>query len=144
MRDCLQEKCAVSKLVMKSAFQITNSFKMHFHISNTQAGTRRHCVQKAFRTGNITREYFKPAQQSESTTNTTALKNKKLLYLKYNPFCCNTKSSKSGVFNIYLFKGRILMAERFAGCIHILQSKVCILLQDMPTNISIYIHTYIG
>jgi hypothetical protein len=29
------------------------------------------------------------------------------------------------------------MAERFVGRIHILQSKVCILLQGMPTNISV-------
>jgi hypothetical protein len=34
------------------------------------------------------------------------------------------------------------MAERFAGRIHVLQSKVRILLQDMPTNISLHKHTY--
>jgi hypothetical protein len=48
---------------------------------------------------------------------------------------------KAGVFNIYLLKGHILMAERFAGRIHILQSKVCILLHDMPANISLHEHT---
>jgi hypothetical protein len=29
------------------------------------------------------------------------------------------------------------MTERFAGCIHVLQSEVCILLQDVPTDISV-------
>jgi hypothetical protein len=32
------------------------------------------------------------------------------------------------------------MAERFAGRIRVLRSKVCVLLQDMPTNISIRKH----
>jgi hypothetical protein len=36
------------------------------------------------------------------------------------------------------------MAERFAGRIHVLQSKVCTLLQDMHTNISLHEHTYHG
>jgi hypothetical protein len=49
--------------------------------------------------------------------------------------------SSTGVFNIYLVKGHILKPERFAGRIHILQSKVCILLQDMPTTISVRKHT---
>jgi hypothetical protein len=49
---------------------------------------------------------------------------------------------RPGVFNLYLLKGHILMAERFAGRIHVLQSKVYILLQDMPTNISLHKHTY--
>jgi hypothetical protein len=48
---------------------------------------------------------------------------------------------REGVFNLYLLKGHILMTERFAGRIHVLYSKVCILLQDMPTNISL--HRYI-
>jgi hypothetical protein len=47
----------------------------------------------------------------------------------------------AGVCNLYLFKGHILIAERFAGRIHVLQSKVCVLLQDMPTNISLYKYT---
>jgi hypothetical protein len=34
------------------------------------------------------------------------------------------------------------MAERFAGRIHVLHSKVRILLHDMPTNISLHKHTY--
>jgi hypothetical protein len=34
------------------------------------------------------------------------------------------------------------MAESFAGRIHVLQSKVCILLQDIRTNISLHKHTY--
>jgi hypothetical protein len=50
-------------------------------------------------------------------------------------------SSRAGVFNFYLLRGHILMAERFMGCIHILQRKVCILLQDMPANISVHKHT---
>jgi hypothetical protein len=33
------------------------------------------------------------------------------------------------------------MAERFAGRNHVLQSKVCILLHDMPTDISVQKHT---
>jgi hypothetical protein len=41
----------------------------------------------------------------------------------------------------YLLKGHILMAERFAGCFHVLQSKICILLQDMSTSISLREHT---
>jgi hypothetical protein len=49
--------------------------------------------------------------------------------------------SKPGVFNLYLLKDHILMAERFAGRIHVLQSKVCILLQDMATDISLHKHT---
>jgi hypothetical protein len=48
----------------------------------------------------------------------------------------------AGVFNPYLLKGHILMAERFAGRIQVLQSKICILLQDMRTNISLRKHTY--
>jgi hypothetical protein len=47
----------------------------------------------------------------------------------------------AGVFQLYLLKGHILMEERFADCIHVLQSKVCILLQDMPTNISLHKRT---
>jgi hypothetical protein len=46
-----------------------------------------------------------------------------------------------GVFNLYLLKGHILMAERFMGRIHVLQSKVCTLFQDMPTNIFLHKHT---
>jgi hypothetical protein len=53
------------------------------------------------------------------------------------------RASKAGVFNLYLFKGHILMAERFAGRIHVLESKVCILLQDMPTNITLREHNRI-
>jgi hypothetical protein len=34
------------------------------------------------------------------------------------------------------------MAERFIGRIYVLPSKVCILLHDMPTNISLHKHTY--
>jgi 2,3-bisphosphoglycerate-independent phosphoglycerate mutase len=34
------------------------------------------------------------------------------------------------------------MAESFAGRIHFLQSKVCIVLQDMPTDISVRTHTW--
>jgi hypothetical protein len=52
-----------------------------------------------------------------------------------------TQFSKAGVFKLYLLKGHILMAERFAGRIHVLQSKVCILLQDTPTSISLHKHT---
>jgi hypothetical protein len=48
---------------------------------------------------------------------------------------------KPGVFNLYLHRGHILTAERFAGRIHVLQSKVCILLQDLPTDISLHKHT---
>jgi hypothetical protein len=47
----------------------------------------------------------------------------------------------AGVFNSYLLKGHILMTEIFAGRIHVLQSKVCILSQDMPTNVSLRKHT---
>jgi hypothetical protein len=47
----------------------------------------------------------------------------------------------TGVFNLHLLKGHILTAERFAGPVHMLQSKVCILLQDVPTNISLHKHT---
>jgi hypothetical protein len=36
------------------------------------------------------------------------------------------------------------MAERFAGRIHVLQGKVRIMLQDIPTNISLPKHTYKG
>jgi hypothetical protein len=43
-----------------------------------------------------------------------------------------------------MLKGQILMAEIFAGIIHVLQSKVCMLLQDMLTNISVREHTYDG
>jgi hypothetical protein len=35
------------------------------------------------------------------------------------------------------------MEERFAGRIHVLHSKVCILLQDMRTNISLRKYTKI-
>jgi hypothetical protein len=49
--------------------------------------------------------------------------------------------TKSGVFKLYLLKGHILMAEIFLGYIHVLQSKLCILLQDMPANISLHKHT---
>jgi hypothetical protein len=52
-----------------------------------------------------------------------------------------TYLSKPGVFNLHLGKGHILMAERFAGSIHVLQSKVCMLLQDMRTNASLHKHT---
>jgi hypothetical protein len=52
--------------------------------------------------------------------------------------------SNAGVFTLYLLKGHILKAERFAGRIHALQSKVCILLQDMPTNISLHKHIQDG
>jgi hypothetical protein len=48
---------------------------------------------------------------------------------------------RSGVFSLYLLKGHILMAERSAGCIHVLHSKVCTLLQDMPTDISLHKRT---
>jgi hypothetical protein len=59
-------------------------------------------------------------------------------------FSSKTKApSNSGIFNLYLLKGHILMEERFAGHIHVLQSKVCMLLQDMPTNISLHKHTKI-
>jgi hypothetical protein len=51
------------------------------------------------------------------------------------------RCSVAGVFNLYLHKGHMLMAERFAGRIHVLQSKVCILLQDLPTSISLHKHT---
>jgi hypothetical protein len=54
-------------------------------------------------------------------------------------FWCSSSSTR--VFKFYLLKGQILMAERFAGRIHVLQSKVCILLQDMPTDISLHKHT---
>jgi hypothetical protein len=47
----------------------------------------------------------------------------------------------AGTCNLYLLKGHILMAERFAGRILVLQSKGWILLQDMPTNISVHRHT---
>jgi hypothetical protein len=48
---------------------------------------------------------------------------------------------KSGVFKLYLLRGHILMAEKFAGRIHVLQSKVCVLLQDSPTDISLHKRT---
>jgi hypothetical protein len=47
----------------------------------------------------------------------------------------------AGVFKLYLLKGHILMAQGFAGRIHALQSKVCILSQDTPTDISLHKHT---
>jgi hypothetical protein len=47
----------------------------------------------------------------------------------------NLRSYNAGVFNLNLLKGHILMAEIFAGRIHVLQGKVCILLQDMRTNL---------
>jgi hypothetical protein len=59
----------------------------------------------------------------------------------YNYIPETTPVSRAGVFNIYSLNGHILMAERFAGHIHVLQSTVCILLQDMPTNISLHKHT---
>jgi hypothetical protein len=49
---------------------------------------------------------------------------------------------RARVFNLYLPKGQILIVEKFTGRIHVLQSKVCILLQGMPTNISPHKHTY--
>jgi hypothetical protein len=54
---------------------------------------------------------------------------------------CSSWSSTPGVFKVYLLKGHILMAERFAGRIRVLQSKVCILLQDIRTNISLHKYT---
>jgi hypothetical protein len=57
---------------------------------------------------------------------------KKLCFRTYRP----------GALNLYLLKGHILMAEKFAGRIRVLQSKVCVSLQDMPTNISLHKHTY--
>jgi hypothetical protein len=50
--------------------------------------------------------------------------------------------SKSGDFSLYLLKGHILMAEIFAGRIHVLHSKVCILLQDMRADVSLHKHMY--
>jgi hypothetical protein len=47
--------------------------------------------------------------------------------------------SRSGTFNFTC--SRATTAEGFAGRIHILQSKVCMLLQDMPTDISLHKHT---
>jgi hypothetical protein len=43
---------------------------------------------------------------------------------------------------LYLLKGHILMAKRLAGRVHILRSKVCILLQDTRTDISLHKHIY--
>jgi hypothetical protein len=51
------------------------------------------------------------------------------------------KPINAGVFNRYLLKGPTLVAERFAGRIHASQSKVCILLQGMPTDVSLCKHT---
>jgi hypothetical protein len=53
-----------------------------------------------------------------------------------------TNAYRAGVFNLYLLKSHILMAESFAGRIPVLQIKVYILLQDMHTNISLHKHTY--
>jgi hypothetical protein len=50
------------------------------------------------------------------------------------------ESLRPGVLNLHLLKGlkgHVLMAERFAGRIYVSQRKVCILLQDMPTDISL-------
>jgi hypothetical protein len=57
--------------------------------------------------------------------------------------CTKPRDFKAGVFSLYLLKGHILMAERFAGRNHVLQSKVCVLLQDMPTDISLHKHNRI-
>jgi len=53
-----------------------------------------------------------------------------------------TQCFKSRIFNIYLLKGHILISERFAGCRHVLRSKVCLLLLGIPTNISLPKRTY--
>jgi hypothetical protein len=50
--------------------------------------------------------------------------------------------SVAGVCKLHLLKGHILVAERSAGRIHVLQSKVCMLLQDVPIGISLHKHTY--
>lgn len=53
-----------------------------------------------------------------------------------------TQWFKSRIFNIYLRKGHILILERFAGCRHVLRSKVCLLLLGIPTNTSLHKRTY--
>jgi hypothetical protein len=55
---------------------------------------------------------------------------------------CQYGLPTAGVFNLHLLKGHILMAERSAGRIHVLHSKVCMLLQDRRTGISLHKHTY--
>jgi hypothetical protein len=56
-------------------------------------------------------------------------------------FYSGATAPSARVFSIDLLKGHILMAERFAGRIHVLHSKVRILLQDMRTGISLHKHT---
>ena len=48
-----------------------------------------------------------------------------------------TKGHNAGVCNIYLLKNHILMVERFVRRMLVLQSTVCTLLLDTPTNTSL-------
>jgi hypothetical protein len=63
------------------------------------------------------------------------------IFVAFLDFVYVNPLSKTGVLKLHLLKGHILMAEISAGHIHVSQSKVCILLQDMPTDISLRKHT---
>jgi hypothetical protein len=48
---------------------------------------------------------------------------------------------RAGVFSRYLLEGHIFVLERFAGRLHVLLRIVCMLLQDIHTNIFLHKHT---